>query len=255
MSEYFSGQGYVRLSDRDANGVPQGYRWVGDASKLTLSLKTDTQTKKESYSGLRTVADRLVTGVETDLTAQFEEMTYDNLALGVFGAAAAVVAGSVTAEQIGPDAPVDGKAYYLKYPKVTSVVITDSAGTPATLTEGTHYTVGADHGRIELIDTSTFTAPFFADYSYGAHHNMPMFTKQVVEQSLRLDGYNIANRSVAGGRPIIAELYIVQFDPADAIDFINDQYGVLALKGSAIRDATKPVDDVLGQFGRLTYVD
>ena len=51
-------------------------------------------------------------------------------------------------------------------PKVSSLVVVDSAGTPATLTAGTHYTADLDFGALQFLDTTGFTAPFKAAYSY-----------------------------------------------------------------------------------------
>ena len=49
----FSFQGKLYLGNRLPGGRPGALRWVGDAPKCDLTLKTETETRKESYSGNR----------------------------------------------------------------------------------------------------------------------------------------------------------------------------------------------------------
>ena len=96
-----------------------------------------------------------------------EEFTKENLALALYGNHVVGTPGTVTAEPVGGAAPVPGDRYFLAHPKVSSLVVIDSAGTPATLTLGTHYTADTDFGALQFLDTTGFTAPFKASYAYG----------------------------------------------------------------------------------------
>ena len=125
-----------------------------------------------------------------------------------------------------------------------------SAGTPATLTAGTHYTADTDFGALQFLDTTGFTAPFKAAYSYGVATEIGIFTQALPERYLRLEGINTAQ----GNAKVLVELYRVAFDPLKEISFISDEYNKFELEGSLLADTTKPYDAVLGQFGRIVQL-
>ena len=60
----FSFQGKLYLGNRLPGGRPGALRWVGDAPKCDLTLKTETETRKESYSGNRLTSAVLQKGKE-----------------------------------------------------------------------------------------------------------------------------------------------------------------------------------------------
>ena len=156
----------------------------------------------------------------------------------------------LTAEPIGGAIPTVGDRYFLAHPKVASLVVTDSAATPATLTAGTHYTADMDFGAVQFLDTTGFTAPFKAAYSYGIATEIGIFTQALPERTLRLEGINTAQ----GNAKVLVELYRVAFDPLKEISFISDEYNKFELEGSLLADTTKPYDAVLGQFGRIVQL-
>jgi len=129
-------------------------------------------------------------------------------------------------------------------------VLTDSAGTPATLILGTHYTVDTDFGAVQFLDVSGFTAPFKASYTFGTATEIGIFTQALPERFLRLEGINTAQNNAK----VLVELYRVAFDPLKEISFISDEYNKFELEGSLLADTTKPFDAVLGQFGRIVQL-
>jgi hypothetical protein len=58
----FSFQGKVYLGTRLAGGKPGALIWVGDAPKCDVSLQTEAEDQKESYSGNRLTSARLQKG-------------------------------------------------------------------------------------------------------------------------------------------------------------------------------------------------
>lgn len=250
MSLYASFQGRTFLSERDALGLPVNTREPGNATALSLALKTDVLEHYESMSGNRSLDLRLIKQKSANVTLTVEEFTADNLALALYGAKISEQAGTVTAEPLGSAAPVVGTPYFLAHQGISNLVLTDSAATPTTLIDGTHYTADLRFGRVQLLSTTGLTGPIQAAYGYGAVDQIGVFTQPLPERHLRFEGVNTA----AGNRPVLLELYRVAFDPLKQLDFISDDLNKFELEGSLLADATKPIDAVLGQFGRIVQI-
>ena len=246
---YFSGQGKMLVAVA-TNGVPGAFRDVGNVPELTLALETTTLERKESRSGQRLIALRLITEKKGSLTAALEDFMTDNLALGLYGSKAVVAASTVTGEAL-PDALVAGDLVRLAQPNVSSVVVEDSAGVPVALTQGTHYEIAsADHGTLRILDPAAFTQPFTVDYSYDGHINVGMFTAAPPELWVRFEGLNTADSN----KPVLIELYKVLFDPLGNLGLISDELARIDLSGSVLYDPTKENDATLGQFGRIVQI-
>ncbi|MDI6750490.1 MAG: hypothetical protein QMD73_09975 [Rhodocyclaceae bacterium] len=250
MSYYASFQGRVYLGERDSNGNPINVRSPGNVADLSLSLKTDVIEHYESQTGQRAVDLRLVKQKSATVALTIEEFTKENLALALYGSHVTATGGSVTNEPVGGAAPVVGDRYFLAHPKVSSLTVVDSAGTPATLTAGTHYTADEDFGAIQFLNVTGFTAPFKASYTFGAVTEIGIFTQPLPERFLRLEGVNTA----AGNAKVLIELYRVAFDPLKKFDIISNDINKFELEGSLLADSTKPYDAVLGQFGRIVQI-
>jgi hypothetical protein len=156
-----------------------------------------------------------------------------------------VSSGSVTAEVL-PTLAV-GDYVVLKHGGVSSVVIKDSAGTPATLTAGTHYEIDSANGGVgKILNLGSFIQPLKADYAHTASADVTMFTAAPPERYLFLDGINTVDSS-----PVRVRLYKVRFDPSSSIPFINDGFGQLELNGSVLYDSEAAADANLGGFGKI----
>ena len=154
MSTYASFQGRVFLGKRDVAGLPIEVRSPGNVAELKLSLKTDVLEHYESQTGQRSLDHRMVKQKSATVNLTIEEFTKENLALALYGNHVTGTSGTVTAETLGGVTPVVGDRYFLAHPKVSSLVIVDSAGTPATLTAGTHYSADVDFGAVQFLDTT-----------------------------------------------------------------------------------------------------
>jgi len=247
MSYYASFQGRVYLAERSLLGQPVNARQVGNVSKLSLALKTEVIEHYESMSGQRSQDLRMIKQKSASVNLTLEEFTAENLALALYGSSVQSAAGSVTAEPVGGAAAVVGERYFLAHPKVSALVVTDSAATPATLTAGTHYTADTDFGALQFLDTTGLTAPFKAAYTFGAVSDVGLFTAPLPERFLRFEGVNTA----FGNEKWLIELYRVAFDPLKGLDVIGDDLNKFELDGSLLADSTKPYDATLGQFGHL----
>lgn len=250
MSYYASFQGRVYLGKRDINGLPIEVRSPGNVADLKLSLKTEVLEHYESQSGQRSLDHRMVKSKSATINLAIEEFTKENLALALYGTHVATTGGTVTDEPVGGATPVVGDRYFLAHPKVSTLVVKDSAGTPATLTLGTHYTADTDFGALQFLDTTGLTAPFKASYAFGDVSEIGIFTQPLPERYLRLEGLNTAQ----GNAKVLVELYRVAFDPLKELALISNEYNKFDLEGSLLADSTKPYDAVLGQFGRIVQI-
>lgn len=246
MSKLFSLQGKIYLAVRQSNGKPGPMTWVGNAPTCQLKLTTESADKTESFSGSRLPYGRLQKGKKAELSLVLDEFLTENLVLALYGTQVTAIAGTATAESL-PAALVAGDIVRLDKPFVSSVVITDSAGTPASLTAGTHYQVNsANLGLIEILDPAAFVQPFKAAYSHAASETVTMFTAAAPERYLLLDGINTENNE-----PVLMELPRLRLDPVGQLDLIMDEYGNLPMTGTVLYDELTAGDATLGGFGRL----
>jgi hypothetical protein len=246
-SKYFSGQGKVFIAEV-VNGVAGPLRSVGNTPMLKFDLKVKTLEHQESTSGQRLTDFRLDQGSTASITADLEEFTPENLARVLRGAPVTIAAGSVTAEAL-PAGLVAGDFVALKKTNVSSVVVKDSAGTPATLVAGTDYVLNEAHGSLQILNVGTYVQPFKVDYANGPAVSSPMFTAGRKTYFVRFEGLNTANDD----KPVLVEFYKFQMDPA-GLELISDNMSKFTINGTALYDDTKPKDGELGQFGRVVQI-
>ena len=250
MSYYASFQGRVYLGKRDSLGNPIEVRSPGNVADLKLSLKAEVLEHFESQSGQRSLDHRMIKSKSATVSMSVEEFTKENLALALYGTAVASTGGTVTDEPIGGATPMVGDRYFLAHPKVSTLVVKDSAATPATLSLGVQYTVDTDFGALQFLDTTGLTAPFKASYAFGDVSEIGIFTQPLPERYLRLEGLNTAQSNAR----VLVELFRVAFDPLKELALISNDYNKFDLEGSLLADSSKPYDAVLGQFGRIVQL-
>jgi hypothetical protein len=250
VSYYASFQGRVYLGKRDVNGQPIEVRSPGNVADLKLSLKTEVLEHFESQSGQRSLDHRMIKSKSATITLAIEEFTKENLALALYGTHVTTTGGSVTDEPVGGTTPMVGDRYFLAHPKVSDLVVKDSAATPATLALGTQYTADTDFGALQFLDTTGLVPPFKASYAFGDVSEIGIFTQPLPERFLRLEGFNTAQ----GNARVLVELYRVAFDPLKELALISNEYNKFELEGSLLADSTKPYDTELGQFGRIVQI-
>jgi hypothetical protein len=245
----FSGQGKLYIGTRDGSGNAGPFRYVGNVKDFKFAMATTTLEHKESVSGQRLTDNRLITEKKTTLTGVLEEFNIDNLALALYGTKATQAGSTVTAEVL-PNPVAVGDYVRTKYPILSAVAVKDSAGSPATLTLGTHYEItSAKQGTIKFLNLASFTQPFKVDYTYGAHDHVPMFNAAPPERWIKFDGINTADSN----KTVLVEFYRALLDPLSELALIQDDYGSLPLAGSALYDDLKAADTYLGQFGRFVH--
>ncbi|MFT0531603.1 hypothetical protein ACMHYJ_02040 [Castellaniella hirudinis] len=246
VETYYYGQGRVSVASRTRNESGQydigAWRWVGDVSELTFSMEIEEFTHKESYSGMRRSVRKIRTGVDGALSSVWHQVDGDNLELTLWGKKITTPAGSVTAHEL-PTLEV-GQRYYLPQRKVSALAVDG-------LTLGTHYSVDAGAGAIDVIalPETGFSQPTTADYEYGAVRRVGIMTAPAPEVALRYDGINLAE----GGDPVTVILYRVSTAPLTELALINtgDEFVGMTVAGSVLPDTSIPASDLLGPFGYI----
>lgn len=129
----YAGQGPVYLGDFDlatkslANMVAVGCV----TSSLKLSPEHEVAEIKETCSGARGVKARYEKSKTINVELALTEFDALALAEGLYGQHSMVAASTVTDETM--PTMVAGGFYSTRHPKISTVVVKDSAGTPATL--------------------------------------------------------------------------------------------------------------------------
>lgn len=246
---YMAIDGKVYIAPRQGSGDPGAFRYLGKTSGFSFGLEPSVVERKETETGQRFTALRSIDEKKASMSLKLEEFSKENVALALWGAAAVIAAGTVTAEVL-PTGLVANDYARLKKQKVSSVVVKDSAGSPATLTAGTHYNVtNADLGMIQFINVGSFVQPFKVNYANAAVDNVPMFGVVPGKWWIRLEGVNRQDAN----KPVLVELYNCDLDPLKDFATKGD-ISEMDLSGAPLYDETKASDTTLGQFGRIVML-
>lgn len=243
----FSGQGEISLHTR-TNGLPDAGQLLGDTNNFKVTTSTEVEDHLEKRSGNRLTNGRLQKANKVNVSFDLENWTKENLAIGLYATIVAGGAGTVTAELMPNPLEID-KRVILAHQNVSSVVVTDSTGSPKTLPAG-QYEVSAKPGSIVFTDITSgapYVLPFKAAYSYAEMSWLTMFTQTIPERWLRFEGVNTGHNN----DPVVVDLYRVSFDPFSDLSLINDSYASIPLAGSALYDSTKADSGAFGRFGRM----
>lgn len=241
----FSLQGYIRAGALLANGAIGPLFWLGNVPEATLALNTTSTEKNESYSGKRLQIGRLPTATTAALNLTMDEWSSANLALAFQAGVADIAASTVTGE-VFPDDLENGDLVRLDHPFATSLVVTDSTGTPLTVPPANYALEGHGQNIVRIIDKGAFVQPLKGAYSYAAAQNIVLFSQPSKVMFVQFDGINTET-----GEPVVIDLWRNRFDPVANLGLINAEYGNLPMSAAVLFDPTRAADPELGGFGRM----
>lgn len=229
-----------------ASGYLTGVTKIGCAnSEFSTSFSRSTKKIKETCSGSKNDFAEIETEKSAEVTLTMIDVDKKTLAAALSGTLTSVTGSTVTNE-IFPTVAV-GENVSLKYTDVSAVVLTDSAGTPATLTLGTHYEItSAEHGIIKILSLGTLVQPFKAAYTYAAQGNITAFTAASVERGLLYQGINTQD-----GKKYKLVIPRIAFGLDGAINWISSEESPVTLKGSMLYVPEYANDLVQGPFMRM----
>jgi hypothetical protein len=249
----FAGQGPIFMGDYDAtNGqAAQGYltnlKRIGCGNRtLKIALSREKGKVKESCSGQALTLKTWTKGQEAMITLEMVQFSRDELAIALYGTSASVAGSTVTNEQM-PTVAV-GDYVHTKHPGISSYVLTDSAGTPATLVEGTHYEIdSAAHGRVKILSLGAFTQPFKQAYAHSAYGRVTAFTGAATRKGIIFDGVNVAE----GNDPVRVIVPLIDFDPTKDFNWLSQDEVTLALEGEILYADALVNDTAFGAFFKV----
>jgi hypothetical protein len=250
MPQALSAQGRIEIGTAQiVNGIRQPglLRWLGNASIGTISQDEKSSQKKESFSGQRLPYRRSIEGRSGKLMVKFDELTNDNLALGMMGAVTTVSTGTAVTGYAFPTGAKVGDILALPAKNVSAVAVKDSAGTPATLVLNTNYTLDPVAGSVELLNLGAFVQPFKMDYTPGAYVKISAFTTASPEMYLRFNGVNTDT-----GEKIMADFYRARPNSFKSIELISDTIFDFDMEFDLLVDSGRAITSADGQFYNIT---
>ncbi|MGC4076861.1 MAG: hypothetical protein QM702_07470 [Rubrivivax sp.] len=247
--QYYFAQG--RCFGREPGGK---WVWWGDMPELSFGASVETVRRRESYSGKKGTVARFDFLDQVSFKAKVGQVDGGTLARFAGGTVTTTPAGSVTGETLGTVEA--GDVIMLAHGGVSSLVITDSNSTPATIAAANYELSSAAHGRLlfkTLPSAPAPTPPLRAAYSHTGDEQVALFNRLVPSMEFRFEGINLAN----GGKPVIFEAYKLSTSFLQTFPLITSGTDTLDLdvEGEMLLDSSKPAGGALGQFGRFVMVN
>lgn len=240
MKQCFLGRGKLYFQP-----VPDGgFLEVTGESEISFKTEETSVGIYDARNGQQERVDWFPRDFKAQLEAGVYSLTPEGLAWIQRAATVASASGSFS-NYVLPVGVTVGPLFVLPHNNLTSVVVTDSAGSPATV-PGSKYTIWPQ-GLIEFHDVAGYTQPFKVSASYAAENRSVLAEGGIVEGQLLFRGVNIIN-----GRPVMALFHRAKPDPS-AIPLVSKSFTTQAITFQILVDFTKQQDAVLGRYGYLRY--
>jgi len=249
-TDYLYLQGEVWIGDRTAAGAVPTFISIPEIDELVLAIATEKVTHTSKRSSMR-VKDLDVTVMSSITgTLKVSTATADMLKQFLFGAKAAVAAGTLTALSIGTGLAVgDIVKIPGDYRDITLTSIVDSAGSPATLVNGTDYTIDLAAGMIKILNLGSYVQPFKITGTSGAGTGVGLLNERKGEKWLRFKGINVAD----GDNSVTMDLYKIQIAPTKALQLMasGNEPTVFEIEFECLKDTNKSTTATFGQMGDI----
>jgi hypothetical protein len=249
-TDYLYLQGEVWLGDRSVTGTVATFESIPEVDELTIALSQEKVTHMSKRQSMR-VKD-LDVAVSTSITGTLKVSTANAtmLKLALFGAKAAVGAGTITSQSLGTSLAVgDWVKVPGDYRDITLTFIKDSAGSPATLVNGTDYQIDLAAGMIKILSLGSYTQPFLITGTAGVGTGVGLLNERKFEKWLRFKGINVAD----GDNSVTMDLYKISLSPTKALQLLasGNEPTVLEIEFEALKDTTKSASATFGQMGDI----
>lgn len=247
MSQGFSGVGLVHIHQRTPSGGKGIGRFMGNCPKLSIKFDPKAVERNESMTTSRAPLRRMTQTTAASIELVTDEFNKKNFALATSARIDEVVADTVTTiNETFPTGATVGDVLSVTKRNINTLVVTDSTGSPKTLVLGTNYDVDLFSGNITILDLTTgapYVQPFKAAFKQGAVSVLSGLAVPQTELWLGLNGINADT-----GQKGVLDAYRCRLDPAQVIDFINNEYQDFAINGALLLDTTKLANAVGGQY-------
>lgn len=244
---YFLGRGDVFIADYSAGVLKAGKRF--HCPSFELEVSAEYAMHKNSTGAIRLLDAKVATEQMGKLAMSLDVYDTDALAMILGGELTTDSGTSFSAKTfpsglaVGDIVPIPGN-----YVNLASLALTDSTGSPVTLTLGTHYTVDLDNGLVTIVSLSGLTQPLkAAGATTAAGKSTSIATKTTIEKYIRFNGINIHDNSNA-----VIEIFRAQIPPTkfplktDGNDFVKFDFAP-----ELLADPSAPFSEAFGQYGRF----
>jgi hypothetical protein len=254
---HYYGHGQAWFLPRTAGGAIDGTSTnaisLPEVDSIEISLNTE---KVERMSKRDEIASKVVSFVKSvGATGKIvcSQHSMDLFKLYFFGSKATVAGGAASGVAFVPASGIVAGAY-VPFPGdrtnlSTFTSIVDSAGTPATLVNGTDYEVDNQAGLVKFLNVAGFTQPFKLNGTQDAGSQVGAFKVRTQRMWLRAKVINIAENDNYG----VLDAYNCQIDPATAWNLISDagEPQKYEINFEILKDTTKSASSDGGQYFRF----
>jgi glycosyltransferase involved in cell wall biosynthesis len=227
----FLGSGRIYV-DRKVGSTYQGLKLIGNATKFEIKENSE---KKERISKDRanygSALNTVFVKKPAEVNITLDDLDRDNPALEFLGDSSAV---SVTGATVTDEVVTGYKDRIFKTAKrkISSVVLTDTAGTTTYVADTDYEIVDADLGLIKVLTAGAITdaQSLKIDYAYGSmtSNKVAGGTNSNVIVKILFDGVNQADQSKA-----VVNVFEAVLSPTSGVDFLSDEFTSIELAGIA----------------------
>jgi len=222
-----------------------------EVDSLEISFATEKVSRMSKRDALSTKSISIVKAVSGTFKLVCSQHVAELLALYLFGTKSAIAGGSISGVAFPSGivqndiVPFPGERANLS----TFTSIIDSAGSPATLVNGTDYEVDEKAGIVKFLSSlAGLTQPFKLNGTEAASTGVGLMQSRVQEKVLIHKVINIADSD----KVEVVRLYRIQVDPAASWQLLGDgnEPQKYEIGGEILKDTTKSSSATFGQFGK-----
>lgn len=255
VEHFHYGQGEVLAARWSGDTPPAANAWVKlwDVGELSVALNRESFTHKESRSGKKMEVREIANGETCEVKAKINAINTYNLALLMSGAVVDVTGASASGIAL-PNDVAAGDVILLDHIGISSLVVTDSAGTPAVI-PAENFSVAGGYGQFEVLSLPTApapTPPLTVAYTYAAARSVGILSEtNPAKIALRYNGINLAEN----GAPVVLDLWKMTVGVLSELALINNDTSVASMPFSAkvLADMSR-AESNLGYFGQMRYL-
>lgn len=250
---YFYGRGLVFIGTRVSGKLGPGQEF--HCPEFEIEVGSERLQHYNTSEAEKALDLDIVTQWDAKLRMVIDEYDEEILATALAGETTEKTSGASFSAQafpsgiaVGDVVPVPGG-----YSNLETLAITDSAGTPATLSAGTHYTADLSKGLVTFLNLGSYTQPFKAAGSENDDfHVISIANVPKVEKFVRFNGINLADDDQ---NPVILDIYRASIKPSKvAAKQTGNDVGSWEFEADLLIDSTAPFSEAFGKFGRFVKV-
>lgn len=218
---YYYGHGEAMMGDAVAGGLPTSFSdLISQIDSLSITETVEFIEHVSKRSSIAKKDLKVVRMVSATGKMVCAKHSADLLKKYLYASKTTVTGGSFSATAFAKTSAAVGDILPLPGGKtnVTSLVITDSAGSPATLVLGPDYEISQGKSSIKILNLGSYTQPFKAAGTEAAGSQVNLFQSPPALQGLRFEGLNKANNDAV----IVIDLPKIQISPAAEWGLLND---------------------------------